>query len=395
MMPLWWTAFLLLLLHVPASLSFSSSSSDPNTGPWIDNNSSIRLNKVFKETHSRRKADMLIERGRVKVNGDVVRDMGRKVIPYVDCVELDNIPYLGWEASNHHHHRWTVVDASSSSVASTTATAVDSIHRTDEATNYRQKQQQDSVLPVSSSTSATPATTYYMDEYIKYWKPVGVTCTTDPTVPGNLLEALQPRQRRRRHDHDDNDTDAPQTPIRNRIFSVGRLDKDSSGLLLLTSDGRLPNAVLRKQFKRPKTYVVRVDPPITQHHMELLRRGVVISTDTVRQGKHRSVTARTLPCRVVPHQARGNNANDDACPVIEITLEEGRNRQIRVMLDTVGRYRVLELHRTEFMGITLSRLHRPGEWTRLDSGELAIVQRAITTAAAASFAESATRDEEE
>ena len=226
------------------------------------------------------------------------------------------------------------------------------------------------------------------EEYIKFWKPVGITSTTDPSVPGNLLDALSNTQRK------DNN---PQQllPITKRIFSVGRLDKDSTGLLLLTSDGRVPNAVLRRQFKRPKTYCVVVDAPVADKHVELLRRGLVITTDTVRQNKHRNHTAKTLPCAVerihpVEHNdnsgRRTNNGNNNSndnnnnCS-LQITLTEGRNRQIRVMLQTLG-YKVRSLHRTDFMGIGLQGLSRPGDWCRLTTTERQILLHAVAAAAA-------------
>jgi pseudouridine synthase len=196
------------------------------------------------------------------------------------------------------------------------------------------------------------------EEFIKYWKPVGVTSTTDRNIPGNLLDALEDSQ----DDQDD---------ITQRIFSVGRLDKDSSGILLLTSDGRLPNAVLRKEFKRPKIYRITVNKPLKQQDIQLLRRGLVITTDTVRQGRHQRFRAPTLPCRV---KVVGEDQRE-----LEMELTEGRNRQIRVMLKTLG-YSVTALHRTHFLGIDLSRLRGPGDWTRLNDRERAVLDNAMSLA---------------
>jgi 23S rRNA pseudouridine2604 synthase len=296
-----------------------------NSNKFVDENgNNLRLNKIFRETHSRRGADALIADGRVKINGQVVVDMGRRVTPFTDLVELDGLPYTGWEIRH-------------------------GIAQTSDETN----------------SSLDDTTERVQEEYIKYWKPVGITSTTDRSIAGNLLDAIQESICwRRPNDVGDNDQ------ISHRIFSVGRLDKDSSGLLLLTSDGRLPNAVLRKEFKRPKTYIVTVNKPIHQRHVERLRAGLIITTDTVRQGKHRAFTAPTLPCNVVQLDAYR----------LEITLTEGRNRQIRVMLKTVGDYAVVELHRTKFMGIDLSRLSGPGEWTRLDNEEQQVVQMAMMQA---------------
>ena len=230
-------------------------------------------------------------------------------------------------------------------------------------------------------------TNYMNEEYIKFWKPVGITSTTDPNVPGNLLDALSNLSNTQRKDNN------PQQllPITKRIFSVGRLDKDSTGLLLLTSDGRVPNAVLRRQFKRPKTYCVVVDAPVADRDVDLLRRGLVITTDTVRQNKHRNHTAKTLPCvveRIDAVEQKDNsgrtnndiNNNNNNCS-LQITLTEGRNRQIRVMLQTLG-YKVRSLHRTDFMGIGLQGLSRPGDWCRLTTTERQILLHAVAAAAA-------------
>ena len=326
----------------------------------------IRLNKVFKTTHSRRQADALIAAGRVSVNGvpaDPRNNMGMRVLPYQDTVELDGQRIVGWEEQLPE-----------------LVLAVPSI--------------------LSEHTTSTANSTTMNEEYIKYWKPVGITSTTDRNVPGNLLdELMNPTTRSPQQQQQ-------QPPITQRIFSVGRLDKDSSGLLLLTSDGRVPNAVLRKQFKRPKTYHVVVDRPVSDAHIATMRQGLVITTDTVRQGKHRSLTAKTLPCGVERISTSsimvGNNSvngdhrnrkaytrhdgNDDDSNSrgLQITLTEGRNRQIRVMLRTLG-YEVRSLHRVGFMGIGLQGLNRPGDWMRLTLEERQILWNAVAAAASSTL----------
>jgi 23S rRNA pseudouridine2604 synthase len=294
------------------TVRFASIQDAPTNNQDGDN---IRLNKVFKATHSRRKADTLIAEGRVQVNGEFVGDMGRRVVPFQDIIQLDGRPYQGWE----------------------------------ERHGFSSKSGQDSSRVVGEERD---------EEYIKYWKPVGVTSTTDRMVRGNILDSLEASR------PDD------QPPIRHRIFTVGRLDKDSSGIILLTSDGRVPNAVLRSKFKRPKTYHVRVDRPLRPSDLRGLRNGIRITTDRVRQGTHESITAKTLPCKV--------NAQPGDVE-LTITLTEGRNRQIRVMLDTLG-YRVVDLHRGDFMGIHLGDLDRPGDWKRLTEMELGILNSAILRA---------------
>jgi pseudouridine synthase len=292
-----------------------------------NDNNNIRLNKVFRETYSRRQADALIANRRVMVNGEIVQDMGRRVIPYQDIIHLDGTIYTGWE----RHNRILLVIPEQ-----------DQQHNDD-------------------------------DVYIKFWKPIGITSTTDTRIPGNLLQALQQQN---------NNNNNNKTIPKKRIFSVGRLDKDSSGLLLLTSDGRLPNAVLAKQYKQPKTYRVRIDKPIRMEHVQQLRQGIVITTDTVRsknagQGtRHVPFTAKTLPCQVrIIHNSDSKTVSSASCE-LEMTLIEGRNRQIRIMLQTLG-YTVLTLHRTHFLGMDLSELSGPGDWTELSSQEQELIQRAI------------------
>ena len=176
--------------------------------------------------------------------------------------------------------------------------------------------------------------------YIKYWKPRGVVCTTDRRTRGNIIDAVGYPE---------------------RVFPVGRLDKDSTGLILLTSDGRLPNAVLRSGRRKNKTYVVKVDREVRLEDVRTLREGVMISTPVQRDRVERIITARTLPCRV---EKVGRRA-------VEIVLQEGRNRQIRRMLDAVG-YEVKALHRVEVQGIGLSGL-RPGEWKHCSAAEMDII----------------------
>ena len=143
--------------------SSSSSSHFLNANQIVDHNDNnnsntiienIRLNKVFKTTYSRRKADKLISDGRVKVNGEIVEDMGRRVIPYEDEIRLDDKPYLGWEV----HHGFTKL-----------AMNHDGRNGKKNTNTVKKKQQQQQLQQ-------------YGEEYIKYWKPVGVTSTTDRNI---------------------------------------------------------------------------------------------------------------------------------------------------------------------------------------------------------------------
>ena len=114
-------------------------------------------------------------------------------------------------------------------------------------------------------------------EYLKYWKPVGVTCTTDRRVAGNVIDAIGHAR---------------------RIFPVGRLDKPTSGLLLLTSDGRVVNAVGRATEGHGKTYEVTADRDGADADVAALAAGVVITTVAQRdRGVAQPLTARPRPCR--------------------------------------------------------------------------------------------------
>lgn len=260
---------------------------------------SIRLNKVLKANYSRRQADALIASGRVTVNGEAA-SAGQRVIPFQDTVQLDGTAVIGWEAMNGF-----VSDTDGTAVASS------------EATSF---------------------------VYVKYWKPLGVVCTTDPRIPHNILHALQ--------------KDGYVAP--HRVYPIGRLDRDTSGLILLTSNGRLPNVLLRGQYKQPKTYEVRVDRPVCDRDVCRLRQGVVITTVAVRDGKRAApYTAPTRPCHVEPLEPR----------TLRMTITEGRNRQVRKMLAALG-YSVVSLERTAFAGIVLDPLKGPGDWSELDGEEM-------------------------
>jgi len=264
----------------------------------------IRLNKVFKATHSRREADKIIKEGRVSVNGDT--SLGCMVIPYRDVVELDGHEIEGWEKMNGLTTNEN--DISSSSIE--------------------------------------------QFEYVKYWKPRGVICTTDQRIKGNIIDDITLRSGYK-----------PE----HRVYPVGRLDKDSSGLILITSDGRLPNASLRGNEKRPKVYQVYLDRPIVGSDIDLLQQGIVITTVAQRDGKSKPLTAKTKPC-LVKQITRDR---------VEITLTEGRNRQIRKMMDALG-YRVIDLHRIRFGMIDIRDMVNPGDWKRLNKQEMIWIKSVVS-----------------
>ena len=161
--------------------------------------------------------------------------------------------------------------------------------------------------------------------YILLNKPRGIVCTADPREPMNVVDYLG-------------------YPI--RVFPVGRLDKDSEGLLLLTSDGEIVNRILRAAGGHEKEYEVSIDRPVTREFAEKMMAGVPI-LDTV-----------TLPCKVRKTGDRTFN----------IILVQGLNRQIRRMCEALGAS-VTHLRRIRIMNLKLGGM-KPGEWRELTAEEL-------------------------
>lgn len=161
--------------------------------------------------------------------------------------------------------------------------------------------------------------------YIALNKPAGIVCTIDPREPMNVVDYLD-------------------YPI--RIFPVGRLDKDSEGLLLMTSDGEIINRILRAAGGHEKEYEVEIDRPVTKEFVEKMSAGVPI-LDTV-----------TLPCRVRRTGEKSFN----------IILVQGLNRQIRRMCEALG-CNVVRLRRIRIMNVRLGAM-RPGQWRELSEEEL-------------------------
>lgn len=161
--------------------------------------------------------------------------------------------------------------------------------------------------------------------YLALNKPVGIECTTDRDVPGNIVDFVGHPE---------------------RIFPVGRLDKDSEGLILLTNNGDIVNEILRSEHEHEKEYVVQVDRPLTAAFLQAMAAGVPI-LDTV-----------TKPCRV---RSVGRNT-------FRIVLTQGLNRQIRRMCEHFG-YTVRGLRRVRIINLTLDGLP-PGRWRNLRREEL-------------------------
>ena len=161
--------------------------------------------------------------------------------------------------------------------------------------------------------------------YIVLNKPVGITCTTDTTVSGNIVDFVGHEQ---------------------RIFPIGRLDKDSEGLILLTSNGDIVNKILRAEEKKEKEYLVAVNKPVTEEFLRGMARGVRIHNQM------------TLPCRTRRIAKFG----------FGIVLTQGLNRQIRLMAAAFG-YRVTQLRRIRIANVRLGEL-KPGRWRNLTEAEL-------------------------
>ncbi|GKS59772.1 pseudouridine synthase [Nitrospira sp.] len=160
--------------------------------------------------------------------------------------------------------------------------------------------------------------------YIKYHKPIGITTTTELEVEGNIITTINHPS---------------------RIFPVGRLDKDSSGLIFLTNDGDLVNEILRAEFGHEREYRVQVDRPFNQAFLDRMAAGVTV------------LGRPTLACKVWAAEKR----------CFHIVLTEGRNRQIRRMCEALG-YRVTALQRIRIMHVTLDDLP-VGTWKDLSQAE--------------------------
>jgi 23S rRNA pseudouridine2457 synthase len=156
------------------------------------------------------------------------------------------------------------------------------------------------------------------------------------------------------------------------VYAAGRLDLDSEGLLLLTSDGRLASHITDPQHKLAKIYLVQIERIPSEEALEQLRTGVVLSGKKTRPAEVRLLPNHPqLPDRSVPIRFR------KTVPTawVEITLREGMNRQIRRMTASVG-HPALRLVRVAVGPIVLGGL-QPGEWRELISGEIEQIYSAV------------------
>lgn len=163
-------------------------------------------------------------------------------------------------------------------------------------------------------------------------KPVGITSTTEENVRDNIVSFVN---------------------YSSRIFPIGRLDKDSQGLIFLTNNGDIVNKILRAGNNHEKEYLVTVDKPITDEFVAKMSNGVPILGEVTKKCKVEKISSN----------------------VFNITLIQGLNRQIRRMCEHFG-YEVVKLERIRIMNIKLDGIPL-GEWRELNERELEEVNQLI------------------
>ncbi len=169
--------------------------------------------------------------------------------------------------------------------------------------------------------------------YMAFNKPSGITTTTDTDIKGNIISYIN---------------------YPKRIFPIGRLDKDSEGLIFLTNDGDIVNKVLRAGNKHEKEYIVRVNKPIDGAFVTAMSSGM------------RILRTKTLPCKVFPTGRQ----------TFRIILTQGLNRQIRRMCEALG-YNVVSLQRVRIMNIKLDKLAL-GKWRYLSEVEISQLRDSVS-----------------
>ena len=249
----------------------------------MDSGNLVRLNKFIASSGftARRKADELIEAGRVTVNSEVVVLLGTKINPDKDTVKVDG----------------------------------------------------ELIKPPSEKKGKFI--------YVLLNKPAGyVTTTSDEKNRPTVLDLVG---------------------INRRIYPVGRLDYDTEGLLLLTNDGDLANKLMHPKYGVYKTYVVKINKPIDEKSLNRLREGVNIRAGSPSTPLRTSSVQTTSKAKVsVVPKTEGRQ--------LRISIYEGRNRQVRKMLEAVGCY-VRRLRRIEYANLNLKGL-REGEWRYLSGEEI-------------------------
>jgi 23S rRNA pseudouridine2604 synthase len=172
---------------------------------------------------------------------------------------------------------------------------------------------------------------------IAFNKPVGITSTTEAGVPSNIVDYVNHSE---------------------RVFPIGRLDKDSQGLIFLTNNGDLVNKILRAGNNHEKEYVVTVNKPITTAFLERMSKGVPI------------LGVMTKKCKIT----------QESTFIFRITLIQGLNRQIRRMCEHLG-YEVTKLERTRIMNVSLKGIPL-GEWRELTPEEQEVIYKMVEKSSA-------------
>jgi 23S rRNA pseudouridine2604 synthase len=169
------------------------------------------------------------------------------------------------------------------------------------------------------------------DIYIALNKPVGITCTTERHIKGNIIDFVNHPE---------------------RIFPIGRLDKESEGLILLTNDGDIVNEILREENNHEKDYIVTVNKKVNASFIKGMSEGVRIYNPVKKE------YTKTKPCKV-------SKVSDNT---FKITLSQGLNRQIRRMCEHFD-YKVVKLQRVRIININLKGL-AVGKWRYLTKEEV-------------------------
>ena len=182
--------------------------------------------------------------------------------------------------------------------------------------------------------------------YLAFNKPVGVTSTSEPGVRGNIVDYVNHAA---------------------RVFPIGRLDKDSQGLIFLTSDGDIVNKILRAGNKHEKEYVVTVDRILTDRMLDEMANGLPMLG---------VVTKKCVVVKETPY-------------IFRITLVQGLNRQIRRMVEHFG-YEVTKLERVRIMNVSVKGL-AVGDWRDLTAPELAGIMKMMAKSSGTEDASSGRR----
>jgi pseudouridine synthase len=298
-----------------SSLYAAAPSSHNNNYDEKYNGPALRIARCFPNL-SRRKAEEAVVTGRVKVDGNVVVTPSYRLVGG-QKLTLDDRK-IHWES------KAIALNNEGASSSSTNNT-----NNRQQTTSNKKKKTKNASLSSSSSL------------YYKYHKPVGVTCTMDKHDRRGLFYAL------------------PSKLKKLPLFPVGRLDLDSEGLVFLTNDGPLADAMLQPMYKQEKEYIVEVRPRLSVTQIAELAAGVLITTVQQRGGKE--TTKLTQPCHVEEIvNTNPQQSSPSSSFLLRFVLVEGRNRQIRKMVHAVSQqqqhHEVISLKRIRQGVLSLGKL---------------------------------------